>query len=65
MTRPSASINRTSLAPSTTWLLVSTRPSGAIVTPEPTPRGWPLAPCVSTRSTAGPTLSATEMTALE
>ena len=43
MTRPSASIRRTSLAPSTTWLLVSTRPSGAITTPEPTPPVRPLA----------------------
>ncbi len=65
MRRPSASSRRTSLAPATTWLLVSTSPSGAITTPEPTPPGRPLAPRVSTRTTAGPTASATVITALE
>src|SRR5258707_211859 len=53
--------------PPTTWLLVSTSPSPGITTPEPTPP--PACPLPSgnrsTRTTAGPTLSTTEVTARE
>ena len=35
--RPSGTASRVSRAPCTTWLLVSTRPSGEITTPEPRP----------------------------
>ncbi len=65
ITRPSASCSRSSFAPSTTWLLVSTSPSGAMITPEPMPPGRPCALRTSTRTTAGPTLSATDVTACE
>ena len=53
-------------APSTTWLLVRTRPSGETMTPEPTPpRRGRCGLARFTRTTAGPTASATEITALE
>jgi hypothetical protein len=64
MLRPSGSVSRNSRAPSTTWLLVSTSPSGEMTTPEPTPPR-PPALARSTRTTAGPTRSATAMTASE
>ena len=47
------------LAPLTTWLLVSTKPSGAKMTPEP-----PCRSC-STRTTEGPTMSMAPVTAVE
>jgi hypothetical protein len=56
------------LADPTTWLLVSTRPSGEITMPEPSPprsRGLFTFGPVSTRTTAGPTRSVTSITALE
>src|SRR5262249_1383110 len=43
-------------APPTTWLLVSTRPSGAPITPEPVPP-WRPPVLTSSRTTAGPTRS--------
>ena len=59
--RPSVSDSRISLAPLTTCALVSTSPSGEMTTPEPMPPrpAWPLLSRVSTRTTAGPTVSAT------
>ena len=65
MTRPSASCTRTSLAPSTTCELVSTRPSGEMITPDPDAPGASPARCGPQRArTAGPTTSATVVTAL-
>jgi hypothetical protein len=52
----------------TTWLLVSTRPSGEITIPDPSPPRWRafgIVELVSTRTTAGPTRSVTLITALE
>jgi hypothetical protein len=52
----------------TTWLLVSTSPSGEITMPEPSPprsRALRTFGPVSTRTTAGPTRSVTPITALE
>ena len=65
--RVSASASRTVEAPWTTWLLVSTRPSGEITTPEPVPPRWRFSRSggVSTRTTAGPTRSTTSTTACE
>ena len=67
---PSAVVARMRAAPPTTWLLVSTSPSGDTITPEPVP------PCralfcaasparTSSRTTAGLTLSTTSITARE
>jgi len=38
--RPSTVVTLTRVAPPTTWLLVSTSPSGATITPEPVPPRW-------------------------
>jgi hypothetical protein len=51
--------------PCTTWLFVSTNPSGEMMTPEPTPPCLRPLPRVSTRTTAGPTASTTSETARE
>ena len=54
-------------APSTTWLLVSTMPSGDRMVPEPEPwarRPW-RAPRTCTCTTEGDTASTTPTTALE
>ena len=65
--RPSVSDRRISRAPLTTWALVSVSPSGEMTTPEPVPpRGLPSTRSrVSTRTTAGPTVSTTDDTASE
>ena len=64
--RPSVVISSTRAAPPTTWLLVSTRPSGATMTPEPEPARAALRPCqTSMRTTAGPTRSTTSVIAAE
>ena len=64
--RPSVVISSTRAAPPTTWLLVSTRPSGATMTPEPEPARAALRPCqTSIRTTAGPTRSTTSVIAAE
>ena len=64
--RPSTVATLTREPPPTTWLLVSTSPSGAITTPEPVPP-WRSSPAFATsrRTTAGPTRSTTSMTARE
>ena len=52
----------------TTWLLVSTSPSGEMTIPEPSPprcRASGRVATVSTRTTAGPTRSVTPITASE
>ena len=64
--RPSTVATVTCWTPPTTWLLVSTRPSGATMTPEPVPPpGRPSLAFTSMRTTAGPTRSTTSMTARE
>jgi len=64
--RPSTVVTFTRAASPTTWLLVSTSPSGATMTPDPVPP-WRRSSCAvtSSRTTAGPTRSATSMTARE
>src|SRR5215831_8995616 len=54
---PSVSVRRASLWPWITWLLVSTRPSGEMMTPEPMPPDRRPLRAASTRTTAGPTRS--------
>src|SRR5436190_2205748 len=62
--RPSTVVALTRLAFPTTWLLVSTRPSGATTTPDPVP-SLRRSDATSSRTTAGPTRSTTSMTARE
>ena len=51
--------------PSTTWLLVRTMPSGAMMVPDPEP-SWPArVPRTRTWTTDGETFSTTPMTACE
>ncbi len=68
MIMPSVSRSLICFDDPTTWLLVSTNPSGEMTIPEPSPPR-PRAPGavepVSTRTTAGPTRSVTPITALE
>ncbi len=67
---PSAVVARMRAAPPTTWLLVSTSPSGDTITPEPVPP-WRAFFCIdppaltSSRTTAGLTASTTSITARE
>ncbi len=67
VTKPSLLRRRMSFEAPTTWLLVSTRPSGEMTMPEPSPprSRLPFRAPVSTRTTAGPTRSVVEMTARE
>ncbi len=65
---PSANVTSTRREPSTTWLLVTTSPSGAMTMPDPLPlggssKGLRRRPQTETFTTAGRTLSATSMTA--
>ena len=63
---PPAKERRTRRTPPTTWELVSTSPSPAITTPEPTPPPRSLPSVIrSTRTTAGPTRSTTDVRACE
>ncbi len=62
--RPSSVVSSTVRAPCTTWELVSARPSGDTITPEPEPAGLPLR-LTSMRTTLGPTRSTTSATVRE
>ena len=63
---PSAVAARMREAPPTTWLFVSTRPSGETITPDPEPPWRPFSPgATSSRTTAGLTVSTTSITARE
>src|SRR5512143_307648 len=67
--RPSWSTTLNFDAPCTTWLLVSTKPSGVNTNPEPPPSRWrperPRRACDSTLTTAGATRSVACTTARE
>ena len=62
--RPSSVVSATRRAPWTTWLLVSARPSDAMMTPEPDPALRPRLR-TSMRTTLGPTRSTTSVTTRE
>ena len=64
MGRPSDPVSLASRAPCITWLLVSSNPSGEMMTPDPIPAPRPDT-CGSTRTTAGPMRSTTAVTARE
>ena len=63
--RPSFSDRSIAVAPSTTWLLVSTRPSGERIVPEPEPCAPWRVPRTRTCTTDGETASTTLTTACE
>ena len=68
VTPPSPSLILICFDDPTTWLLVSTSPSGEMTIPDPRPprsRELDWLAMVSTRTTAGPTRSVTPITALE
>ena len=62
--RPSSVVSTTLRAPCTTWLLVSARPSGEMITPDPAPIERPPR-LTSIRTTLAPTRSTTSLTTRE
>ena len=63
--RPSLRASSMAVTPSTTWLLVRTRPSGAMMVPEPEPSCPMRVPRTRTCTTDGETFSTTFTTACE